>query len=101
MTIARSVFRSAGKHLLSLINDILDISKIEAGKMVLYYESVDVAQMIEEVVSTVQPLVAKNTNKLVVECSPNVKTIRADLMKLRQSLFNLLSNASKFTHEGT
>ena len=92
---------SAGKHLLGLINDILDLSKIEAGKMELYLETFDVAAAIANVVSTLQPLVAKNSNQLVVDCPTDVGLMHADLTKLRQNLFNLLSNASKFTHSGT
>ena len=91
----------AGKHLLGLINDILDLSKIEAGKMTLYLEEFDVAKLVQEVAATVQPLVAKNGNTLVVECPADIGTMRADLTKVRQTLFNLLSNASKFTEKGT
>ncbi|HKX62228.1 MAG TPA: ATP-binding protein, partial [Verrucomicrobiae bacterium] len=91
----------AGKHLLGLINDILDLSKVEAGKMTLFVEEFDVAKMVHEVASTVEPLVAKNANKLVVNCSVETGTMRADVTKLRQALFNLLSNACKFTEKGT
>jgi signal transduction histidine kinase/CheY-like chemotaxis protein len=91
----------AGKHLLGLINDILDLSKVEAGKMTLFVEEFDVAKMVHEVASTVGPLVAKNGNKLVVNCSAETGTMRADVTKLRQALFNLLSNACKFTEKGT
>jgi Signal transduction histidine kinase len=91
---------SAGKHLLGLINDVLDLSKIEAGKMTLYLEEFSVPAMISEVTATIQPLVQKNENTLVVECSPDLGTMRADVTKVRQTLFNLLSNAAKFTHEG-
>jgi signal transduction histidine kinase/CheY-like chemotaxis protein/ligand-binding sensor domain-containing protein len=91
----------AGKHLLGLINDILDLSKVEAGKMTLFVEEFDVAKMVHEVASTVGPLVAKNANKLVVNCSAETGTMRADVTKLRQALFNLLSNACKFTEKGT
>ncbi len=90
----------AGKHLLSLIDGILDLSKIEAGKMTLYMEDVKVAALISEVVSTVKPLVEKNQNQLRVEVDPAITTIRADLTKLRQTLYNLLNNASKFTQQG-
>ncbi len=92
---------SAGRHLLSLINDVLDISKIEAGKMDLFVEAFDIAQMVSDVVSTIQPLVAKNANRLEVVCPTGIGAMDADLTKVRQTLFNLLSNASKFTHEGT
>jgi len=92
---------AAGKHLLGLINDVLDLSKIEAGKMTLYLEDVPVPTMISEVTATIQPLVQKNENTLVVECPPDLGKMRADVTKVRQTLFNLLSNAAKFTHEGT
>jgi signal transduction histidine kinase len=90
----------AGKHLLGLINDILDLSKIEAGKMTLFVEEFDVATLVHEVAATVQPLVAKNSNRLVIECPPDVDTMCADLTKVTQTLFNLLSNATKFTERG-
>jgi signal transduction histidine kinase/CheY-like chemotaxis protein len=92
---------SAGRDLLELINDILDLSKIEAGKMALYLESFDVASMIQVVVSTIAPLIEKNANRLEACCAPGLGSMRADLTKVRQALFNLLSNASKFTSEGT
>lgn len=92
--------RTAGKHLLSLINDVLDLSKIEAGKMTLFVEEIAVDEMVDEVVSTIQPLLDKNGNRLVVEKDENLGTIRADLTKVRQTLFNLLSNATKFTEKG-
>jgi len=91
----------AGKHLLSLINNVLDLSKIEAGKMDLYLENFDVASMTQEVVATVKPLVEKNGNTLEVHYADGLGTMRADLTKLRQALFNLLSNACKFTERGT
>ncbi len=91
----------AGRHLLQLINDILDLSKVEAGKMDLYLETFAVRGMLEDVVSTIQPLMAKKQNTLVVDCPDDVGSIHADMTKLRQSLFNLLSNASKFTEAGT
>ncbi len=92
---------SSAKHLLALINDILDLSKIEAGKMDLYLETVEVKPLIEDVVAVVAPLVDKKANKLSVNLGPNLGTIHADVTKVRQSLFNLLSNASKFTERGT
>jgi PAS domain S-box-containing protein len=92
--------QSAGKHLLGLINDILDLSKIEAGKMQIYLEKFELRPVIEEVVSTVHPLVQKNGNCLEIQCSGDLGTIQADLTKTRQVLFNLLSNASKFTQQG-
>jgi PAS domain S-box-containing protein len=93
--------QGAGKHLLGLINDILDLSKIEAGKMTLYLERFDVAKVVNEIAATVQPLVAKNGNRLEIDCPPDIGEMRADLTKVRQALFNLLSNASKFTEKGT
>jgi len=92
---------AAGKHLLALINDILDLSKIEAGRMDLYLERFEVRQMLDEAVDTMSPLIAKNDNRLVTEFGEDLGAIRADLTKLRQTLFNLLSNASKFTEGGT
>src|SRR2546427_6718155 len=92
---------SAGKHLLGLINDVLDISKIEAGKMDLFLETIDVPAMIQDVVNTIKPLVQKNGNTLTVECAENLGPMRADATKVRQALFNLLSNACKFTDKGT
>ncbi|WP_340643586.1 CHASE4 domain-containing protein [Phormidium pseudopriestleyi] len=92
---------SAGRHLLGLINDILDLSKIEAGKMELYLESFPVPVTIQEIVFTVQPLVQKNGNQLQVDCEPEIGEMYADVTKVRQILFNLLGNACKFTHQGT
>ena len=92
---------SAGKHLLGLINDILDLSKIEAGKMDLYLERFDIEKMLQEVVATIQPLLLKNNNKLHMDVHPEVGSMLADLTKVRQTLFNLLSNACKFTNNGT
>jgi PAS domain S-box-containing protein len=92
--------QSAGKHLLSLINDILDLSKIEAGKMGLHLETFDVPQMIEEIVSTVKPAVSKNNNTIQLEVAKNAGKMRADLTKVRQILLNLLSNSCKFTDHG-
>jgi PAS domain S-box-containing protein len=92
---------TSGRHLLSLINDILDLSKVEAGKMELYLETFDLDAMVTEVVSTVQPLVAQKGNTLEVRADEGLGTMHADLTKVRQSLFNLLSNAAKFTEDGT
>jgi len=92
---------AAGKHLLALINDILDLSKIEAGKMTLYLESFDVKEMLDDVVTTIQPLIEKNGNTLEIRSPDHPGTMRADLTKVRQTLFNLLSNAAKFTEKGT
>jgi signal transduction histidine kinase/DNA-binding response OmpR family regulator len=91
---------AAGKHLLALINDILDLSKIEAGKMELYLESFDLAKMIDEIASTIRPMVEKNANTLRIECALDLGFMHADQIKVRQGLFNLLSNAVKFTNEG-
>jgi len=91
----------AGRHLLGLINDILDISKIEAGKMDLYLETFHIPSLVQDVVATVQPLLEKNQNQLVIDCDDSLDTMHADLTKLRQSLLNLLSNATKFTQQGT
>jgi PAS domain S-box-containing protein len=92
--------QTAGKHLLSLINDILDLSKIEAGKMELYLENFNVSQVVNDVVNTIQPLLLKKENRLIMELDPDSGFITADVTKVRQSLFNLLSNASKFTEKG-
>ena len=92
---------AAGKHLLGLINDILDLSKIEAGRMDLYLESFEVGQLVRDVQAIVQPLVEKNANRLVIQCDADLGAMLADQTKVRQALFNLLSNASKFTDHGT
>jgi len=92
---------SSGKHLLALINDILDLSKIEAGRMDVYLERFEVGEMLEEIVGTVMPLMDKNGNRLEARFDPGLGNMRADLTKVRQSLFNLLSNAAKFTESGT
>lgn len=92
--------RSAGKHLLGLINDVLDLSKIEAGKMTLYVETFDVRAMVDDVAATIQPLIDKNGNRLVIDCPAPAGSMRTDLTKVRQTLFNLLGNATKFTQNG-
>ena len=92
---------AAGKHLLGLINDILDLSKIEAGRMDLFLETFEVGQLVRDVEAIVQPLVEKNGNTLVVSCPDDVGSMQADQTKVRQALFNLLSNAAKFTEHGT
>jgi PAS domain S-box-containing protein len=92
--------RTAGQHLLSLISSILDLSKIEAGKMDLFLETFDVLSMVREVVDTIQPLVEKNANTLEFHYADNLGSMVADLTKTRQTLFNLLSNACKFTENG-
>ena len=90
----------AAKHLLNLINDILDLSKIEAGRMDLYLETFEIKNLIRDVIATIQPLIEKNANTIQVNLSDNLSTMHADLTKVRQSLLNLLSNASKFTDNG-
>jgi len=92
--------QAAGKHLLGLINDVLDISKIEAGKMTLYLEEFDLAATLADVVSTVKPLLDQNGNSLDLRCPSDIGTMVADLTKVRQCLLNLLSNATKFTEHG-
>ena len=92
--------QAAGKHLLGLINDVLDLSKIEAGKMDLYLEEFDLAETVAELVGTIQPLIDRNGNQLQVDCPADIGTMTADLTKVRQCLLNLLSNASKFTDHG-
>jgi GAF domain-containing protein/CheY-like chemotaxis protein len=92
---------AAGKHLLELINAVLDLSKIEAGKMELYLEAFDVAGLVKDIAAVIQPLAAKNANRLEVRCPADIGVMRSDLTKVRQALFNLLSNACKFTDHGT
>ena len=91
---------SAGQHLLELINDVLDISKIEAGKMDVYIETFSLDQTIEEVQAVADPLAKKNSNHLVIDKPAELGAIRADATKVRQCLLNLLSNACKFTSDG-
>jgi signal transduction histidine kinase len=91
---------AAGTHLLSLINEILDLSKIEAGKLELNPEPVNLARLIDEVVGTAGQLAEKNQNRLVIEAQDNLGPLNADSMRLKQILLNLLSNACKFTKEG-
>jgi len=92
--------RTSGKHLLSLINDILDISKIEAGRMDVYIETFDISALIDGVVATAQPLIEKNSNTLQVFCAGDSGLMSTDITKIRQVILNLLSNAAKFTQEG-
>ncbi len=92
--------KAAGKHLLSLINSILDLSKVEAGKMEIYVESFELPTLLSEVASTVKPLVTKNHNTLELKVPEDLGSLHGDLTKTRQILFNLLSNASKFTENG-
>ena len=91
----------AGTHPLALINDILDLSKIESGKMEAFAEEIDINTLIDEVSGTTQPLMEKNNNTLSIERGKELGKAHQDLTKLRQTLFNLLSNAAKFTHDGT
>ncbi|MBI5949458.1 MAG: GAF domain-containing protein [Chloroflexi bacterium] len=92
---------TAGKHLLALISGILDLSKVEAGRMTMYLEDFDIGALVRETEEIVRPLVAKNGNEFVVSCPEDIGTMHADLVKTRQVLFNLLSNAAKFTEAGT
>jgi signal transduction histidine kinase len=92
--------QSAGKHLLELINDVLDLSKIESGKMTLYCENIDIAAMVRDIESTILPVVQKNGNTLTVEMPEDIGVIQSDLTKIRQTLFNLIGNAAKFTKAG-
>jgi signal transduction histidine kinase len=91
---------ASANHLLALLNDVLDLSKIEAGKVAVLVERFDVAALIGQVQAVVQPLIAKNSNTLVIECAPDVGAMTSDPTKLRQNLLNLLSNAAKFTTQG-
>jgi signal transduction histidine kinase len=91
----------AGRHLLALINDILDLSKIEAGRMELQLETFPLARLIADVVKTIEPLAAKNDNQVAVKCDGAIGTLHADQMRLRQALLNLMSNANKFTERGS
>jgi signal transduction histidine kinase/DNA-binding response OmpR family regulator len=91
----------AGTHLLSLINDVLDLAKIESGKMEAFPEEIILDNLIDDVSATAHPLMEKNSNKLSIERGSNLGTAWQDLTKMRQTLFNLLSNAAKFTHDGT
>jgi len=92
---------TAGHHLLSLINDVLDLSKIEAGKITLFLEDFSIKKAVDDVLALTQPLVQKNRNRLTLTGSPDAGTMHADALKLRQILFNLLGNACKFTSDGT
>src|SRR5262249_58154154 len=92
---------AAGKQMFELTTAVFDLSKIEAGKMDLYLESFDVATLVRDIAAVIQPLAAKNANRLEVMCPETTGTMRADLTKVRQALFNLLSNACKFTDHGT
>jgi CheY-like chemotaxis protein len=92
---------SAGRHLLVLINDILDLSKIEAGRMELHLETFPLVALIKDVAKTIEPMSTKNGNRLIIDCPADLGTIHADQTRLRQSLLNLASNANKFTAKGT
>jgi PAS domain S-box-containing protein len=92
---------AAGRHLIELINTVLDLSKVEAGKMELFLETFSIPTLIHDIEAVIQPLAQKNSNRLEVSCQESAGTMRADLTKVRQALFNLLSNACKFTHHGT
>lgn len=92
---------SAGKHLLSLVTDVLDLSKIESNHIDLKIEQFDLNEMVREVVATVEPMVIENGNKLIVRCPNDLGIVATDQTKLRQAALNLLSNAAKFTHDGT
>ncbi len=91
---------ASGRHLLMLISDILDLSKIEAGQMAVFYEDIDISTMVHEVVETLRPVIEKNRNRIDVQAPPSLGSMRVDITKLRQSIFNLLSNAAKFTENG-
>jgi signal transduction histidine kinase len=90
----------AARHLLALINDILDLSKIEAGRMELSLSSFPLAPLIADIVKTIEPLAAKNSNKVAAHCDAGIGTMHADQMRLRQALLNLMSNANKFSERG-
>ncbi|VEP13362.1 Histidine kinase (fragment) [Hyella patelloides LEGE 07179] len=92
--------RSVSKHLLSLIDNILDLSKVEAGKMEMHLESFEISSLVKEVVSMIKPLNEKHGNTVVIDCPSNLAKMYADRTRVRQSLFNLLSNACKFTENG-
>jgi GAF domain-containing protein/CheY-like chemotaxis protein len=91
----------AGRHLLALINDILDLSKIEAGRMELHLETFPLAPVIQDVAKTIEPMATKNGNRIVIQCPADLGTMHADQIRFRQSLLNLASNANKFTEKGT
>ncbi len=91
----------AARHLLTLINDVLDLSKIEAGRMELHLDTFALAPLIDDVVKTIEPLAAKNGNRVVARGDDSIKTMHADQTRVRQTLLNLASNANKFTEKGT
>jgi signal transduction histidine kinase len=91
----------AGRHLLALISDILDLSKIEAGRMELHLETFPLPPVIQDVVKTIEPMATRNGNRIVIECAADFGSIHGDQTRFRQSLLNLASNANKFTEKGT
>ncbi len=91
---------AAARHLLGLINDILDISKVEAGKMAIHLETFDINSLIRDTISTIQPLVQQKNNHLLLDVTEQLGNVHTDLTKVRQILFNLLGNAAKFTENG-
>jgi signal transduction histidine kinase len=95
-----SRIQTAARHLLNLINEILDLSKIEAGQMALFVEDVQIGTLLDEVVSVLKPLIAERNNVLNVDCTNRGETLKTDAVKLRQILLNLISNAAKFTENG-
>jgi signal transduction histidine kinase len=92
---------AAGKHLLSLVTDVLDLSKIESNFVELKIEQFDLNEMVRDIVANVQPMVAENDNRLVVKCANDLGIVSTDQTKLRQAALNLMSNAAKFTRDGT
>jgi signal transduction histidine kinase len=92
--------RSSAQHILHQVNEVLDLSKIESGKMELYLETIDLVELIDDVAAIMEPLVKRNDNRLVVNCDRNLGDMWADPTKIRQALLNLLSNSSKFTEDG-
>ena len=91
----------AARHLLALINDILDLSKIEAGRMELHLETFPLTPVIDDVAKTIEPMAAKNANRIIIDCPADLGTMHADQTRFRQALLNLASNANKFTEQGT
>jgi CheY-like chemotaxis protein/two-component sensor histidine kinase len=96
-----SKIRNAGKHLLALINDVLDLSKIESGKMTMHHESFLIEELVQDIVSTMEPIASKNGNRIEVRCPKDLGAMFSDSMKVRQCLMNLLSNACKFSENST
>jgi signal transduction histidine kinase len=92
---------AAGRHLIALVNDVLDLSRIEADDLTLNNEEIDLVSLVEDVIATAEPLIRVQDNRLELQISPQIGSIEADALKIRQSLLNLLSNAAKFTSKGT